>query len=346
MAWIRWRVTHDGRRLASLQWRDGKGKVRSQALKTSDERLIQIHLRRASQIEGKRGPRVLPTDDPLEALELFLQEKSVSVGSARSLEPYRSRLVPLFQCWAGRPMHEWRRIDFVSYIAERDWSPATKHKLRNYARQFIAWAQESDIPCADFVGSFKPPPIRVHDVAILTPEQAHAVLQEARGHYLELPIALAMFAGMDPSDFRSLDWAEVDLEAGLIKRRRNKTGAPIEIPIQPLLRDALGRRRALRGTVCRSLPGSTSSLNKALHRLCKRAGVPRSPKGQSGFRRFRHTQGTMLARAGADVATIGRSLGHGKGSTMALRYIETDLERLDRDLGEMDRQIREVAREK
>jgi len=345
MAWIRWRETKDGRRLATLQWRDGNGKVRSQALGTSDERLVQIHLRRASQIEGRKGPRALPTDDPLDALELFLQEKAVTVGSPASLEPYRLRLTPLFQGWSGRPMHEWRRTDLVAFIADRNWSPATIHKLRNCARQFISWAQENDIPCADFVGNFKPPPIRVKDVAILTEKQAGAVLQKARGHYLELPITLAMFAGMDPSDFRSLDWSEVDMDTGVIQRRRNKTGAPIEIPIQPLLRDALGRHRALRGPVCRGLPTSTSSLTKALHRLCERAGVPRAPRGQSGFRRFRHTQGPMLARAGADVATIGRSLGHGKGSTMALRYIETDLERLDRDLGEMDRRTREAVAE-
>ena len=44
MAWIRWRKTKDGARLASLQWRDAGGRVRSKALGTSDERLAQLHL--------------------------------------------------------------------------------------------------------------------------------------------------------------------------------------------------------------------------------------------------------------------------------------------------------------
>jgi len=343
MAWIRWRQTTGGRRLATVQWRGPNGRVRSQALKTSDERLVDIHLRRARQLEGKKGPRSVVSDDPMTALRHFLQEKAVTVGSANSVVPYRARLNPLFRAWADQPMSQWNRRDFVSYIAARDWAPATIHKLRNYSRQFIAWAQENDLPCADFVGNFKAPPIRVHDVEVLTPEQALAVLEEARGHYLELPIALSMFAGMDPSDFRSLDWSEVNFKAGIIKRRRNKTNAAIEIPIQPFLRDALGRNRALRGPVCRDLPDCTSNLSKALHRLCKRAGIPRAPKGQSGFRRFRHTQATLLARAGADVATIGRSLGHRKGSNMALRYVESDREQLDRGLGAIDRQIREAA---
>ena len=54
MAWIRWRKTSDGRRLASLQWRDEEGRVHSKALRTSDERIAQMHLRLAERQEGKR----------------------------------------------------------------------------------------------------------------------------------------------------------------------------------------------------------------------------------------------------------------------------------------------------
>jgi hypothetical protein len=44
MAWIRWRETLEGQRLADIQWRDDLGKVHSKALKTDDEAVAQTYL--------------------------------------------------------------------------------------------------------------------------------------------------------------------------------------------------------------------------------------------------------------------------------------------------------------
>ena len=85
----------------------------------------------------------------------------------------------------------------------------------------------------------------------------------------------------------------------------------------------LRRRRQRSGPVCRRLPKSDSSIYKALHRLCDRAEVPRS-----GWHQLRHTAATLLAAEGADVATIGRMLGHRPGSPITLRYLHTDDMRL------------------
>jgi integrase len=87
--------------------------------------------------------------------------------------------------------------------------------------------------------------------------------------------------------------------------------------------DVLERQRDRRGPVCRHLPESDSSLYKALHRLCDRAGIP-----PGGWHRLRHTAATLLVAAGTDVATIGRMLGHRPGSPITLRYLHTDDERL------------------
>lgn len=80
--------------------------------------------------------------------------------------------------------------------------------------------------------------------------------------------------------------------------------------------------RALGGPVCRGLPSSDSSLHKALHRLCDRAGVPRG-----GWHRFRHTFATRLIAAGADVTVVARLLGHEHGSTATLGYVHPDRDR-------------------
>ena len=57
--------------------------------------------------------------------------------------------------------------------------------------------------------------------------------------------------------------------------------------------------------------------------LQDRAEVPRS-----GWHQLRHTAATLLAAEGADVATIGRMLGHRPGSVVTLRYLHTDDRRL------------------
>ncbi|MCA9316490.1 MAG: site-specific integrase, partial [Planctomycetes bacterium] len=145
----------------------------------------------------------------------------------------------------------------------------------------------------------------------------------ARGHYLEVPVALALLSGLSRADLRTLTWKEVDLKAGFITRARHKTGTRLKLPISDPLRDVLRRHRERTGRVCRGLPVSESSLYKALYRLCDRAGVP-----HCSWHTMRHTAATLLAVAGVDVATIGRILGHRPGSPITLRYLHTDEDRL------------------
>jgi len=211
-------------------------------------------------------------------------------------------------------------------LADKHWAPATEHTL--------------GASCASSgAGRARAADVRGHHRR--AGEQLAAVLEEAawtrgrskdgsgrvrspQGHPLRLPIVLAVFAGMDPSDFRSLDWSEVDLRTRLIRRTRNKTGVKVQIPLDGLLLELLQACPHRKGKVCRRLPKDTRALNRGLRRLMERAGIPDAPKGQNGFRRLRHTQATLMAAAGVDVSTIGKSLGHAKGSKMALRYVERD----------------------
>ena len=123
------------------------------------------------------------------------------------------------------------------------------------------------------------------------------------------------------------NWSRVDLQAYLAEhdwaRPRHKTGRALRLPISPPLAEVLERHRRRAGLVCPRLPKSDSSLGKALHRLCDKAGVPRG-----GWHRLRHSAATLLAAAGVDVATIGRMLGHRPGSVVTLRYLHTDDNRL------------------
>ena len=342
MAYLRWRKRKGGRKFATVVWRpdpDNPREERYEATGTSDPKTADAQLRYWQRKEDAARGRAASTsaahteDDPLAALDLFLDEKRVGVGSAATIGTYEIKLRPFFTALADKPLRAWHRSDFVSYLKTKEWQPATKHKLRTQLREFIRWAEGSGITCTDITAGVRLPSIRIHAVDVLTGEQLAELMDEAgkvrgkptkAGHPLRLPIALAFLAGMDPSDFLSLKWSEVDLAGRTITRQRKKTGARVEIPLSGLLLQLLEGLPHRKGQVCRGLPSDTRALNRLFRRLCERAGIPPAPPGQNGFRRLRHTQATLMAAAGADVATIGKALGHEEGSRMALRYVERD----------------------
>jgi len=209
-------------------------------------------------------------------------------------------------------------------LHDRAWSSSRVRQALGVYRRFIGWCAAVGYACGDFVGDFKPPRARpAEHREALSAEQCRRLLDAARGHYLEVPVALALFAGLSRADLRALTWKEIDLDVGLIARPRHKTGTRLRLPISAPLKEILERHLQRSGLVCRRLPESDSSLYKSLHRLMDRAEVPRS-----GWHQLRHTAATLLASAGTDVATIGRILGHRPGSPITLRYLHTDDDRL------------------
>lgn len=318
MAWLRWRkIKRTGRTHAYIAWKDEAGRERTKPLHTTDPdvagALLREHQRAAGQV-----PSAVSASTAGAALEEYLAELRLKFRPA-TVDGYAEKLGTLVKAWSGTPMHLWTRSMFVAYVGGHGWSDRTAQMVTGYCTRWISWAKECDLPMPNFVGGFKPRAPRYVERPVLTPEDEAAITTASRGHYLELPLHLALYAGLSRADFRALDWSEVDLEAGLIRRARSKTGQLLEIPIRGRLRACLARRRALGGPVCRGLPASDGSLYKALHRLCVRAEVP-----AGGWHRFRHTFATRLVAAGADVPTVQRLMGHRPGSPVTLRYFHSD----------------------
>lgn len=330
--WLRWKtLKKTGRKHAYLAWRDENGRERTEALRTTDERVAAAILRRRQLEAGEiPAPAVGPAED---LLEQFLAEKALQVRPG-TVEQFREKLGPLFAAWRDVPLHLWERRMWIEYVgAHPDWSPRTTELVYQKLRAFLAWARDLDLPVADVLAGYKPPRPRPQERDHLSPEQEQALMDAVRGHrYLEPPVALALYAGLSRADFRALQWPQVDLDAGTITLRRSKTGQRVEVPVCPALDEVLRRARALGGPVCRGLPESNGSLHKALHRLCDRAKIPRG-----GWHRFRHTFATRLIASGADLKTVARLVGHAHGSTATLLYVQGDRARerraIDRAFG-------------
>lgn len=321
MAWLRWRkVKRTGRTHAYLAWKDEEGRERTKPLHTTDPDVASALLREHQRATGQVPSAVLATTAK-EALDDYLAELAVRL-KPRSVLDYRERLGRLVGAWSDRPMHLWTRAAFVKYVSKR--GARGGETLTGQCKRWIRWAKSCDVPMPDFVGDFRPAKYSAPEKDAMSAEQEAALVSAAAGHrYLELPIYLALYAGLSLADLRALAWAEVDLAAGLIQRDRSKTGQGLRIPIVGRLAEALQRARAISGPVCRQLPKSDRSLLKALHLLCDEAGVPRA-----GWHRFRHTFGTRLSSNRAPYAALQRLMGHKPGSSVTGRYVHPDEDEL------------------
>jgi integrase len=156
-----------------------------------------------------------------------------------------------------------------------------------------------------------------------TQAERRTVLTEI-AYQLRVPVALAMFTGLRKSDVLSLTKSAV--RDGQIWRKTSKTGQEVSIPIHPDLgrllaqapkHDAITIAATTHGTLW-----TTSGFNCMFIRaIAKLAGSGRVGPGLT-FHGLRHTVGTLLVEAGADIDTVRRWLGQ-KTLAMAIHYSET-----------------------
>jgi integrase len=156
-----------------------------------------------------------------------------------------------------------------------------------------------------------------------TEAERRIVLEQAPVQ-LRVPVALAMFTGLRKGDILALTRAAI--RNGKIWRRTNKTGQEVSIPVHPDLaqllaaapnHDAVTIAATTNGTPW-TASGFNSTFIKAIAKL--------QEKGLVGdgltFHGLRHTVGTLLIEAGADIDTVRRWLGQ-KTLAMAIHYSET-----------------------
>lgn len=182
-----------------------------------------------------------------------------------------------------------------------------------------------------------PPRVVRHEMATLTPEQARAFLEEAKGDRFEALYVFALTTGMRQGELLALRWREVDLDRGTLQVRgtlqRTSVGLEVAEP-----KTARSRRRvALTVTAVEALkrhrlqqlqerialgevwddhdlvfPNSigrpmeaTNLLRNSFFPLLRRAGLPRIR-----FHDLRHTAATLLLSRGVHPKVVAELLGH------------------------------------
>jgi integrase len=165
--------------------------------------------------------------------------------------------------------------------------------------------------------------------------ECRIVLEEAPP-YLRVPIGLAMLAGFRKGDVLKIEHIAIErktlmikdheVEVDFIVRKTNKRGVDVSFPIHPeLARILAGAPKHSAKTVAANSYGESwteSGFNSTFRKLIKRLEDADKVKPGLTMHGLRHTVGTRLYEAGADLETIARLLGQ-QSQAMARHYSET-----------------------
>jgi integrase len=193
-------------------------------------------------------------------------------------------------------------------------------------------------------------PIKVadHEVPLMPPEEAQAILAAFRGHPLEPVVAVALWTGLRQAEILGLRWRDVDLErrrltvAGSLQRlggewhllppktRRSARTIAMPEPLVPLLaayRERQAEERSQLGaawsdvvpdlmfTTAIGTPLTGTTVTNRFQWTLKNKDLP--------LRRFhdlRHGCATLLLASGVDLKTVSAILGHSTISITANTY--------------------------
>jgi integrase len=194
-------------------------------------------------------------------------------------------------------------------------------------------AQSDGLVARNAAKGIKAPRPKKKEIPPLTPEQARALLEAARGNRFEALFVLALHCGLREGELLGLKWDDVDLKASTLRVRRTlsetrngpifeppKNGKGRNVPLTgaavEALRDHLARQMqeigdeyADKRLVFASKTGNPMSASNVVNRhfrpLLKRAGLARIR-----LHDLRHTCATLLLIKGVHPKYVQELLGH------------------------------------
>lgn len=203
-------------------------------------------------------------------------------------------------------------------------SPKTVRNINQVISAALTFAKEQKLIISNPTDGCSLPKLEHREMKTLTTEQLVSFLREAKesGVYEMYYIELA--TGLRRGELLGLKWEDIDLEQATIRVRRQVArinGEIVEAPLKTknsyrtvsIGADAVGilkqqKEKSHSEYVFSSPTGgpiSPDSVIQMLHRVLKRAGLPKVR-----FHDLRHTFATLALQNGVDVKTVSGMLGH------------------------------------
>ena len=204
-------------------------------------------------------------------------------------------------------------------------SPKTVRNIHQIISSAMKLAQEQKLIASSPAEGCALPRLEHREMQTLPVEQLQSFLREARDSSVFELYYLELATGLRRGELLGLKWEDIDLERGDLRVRRQIArinGEVVEAPLKtknayrtlPLAEDTvsilLEQKEKVGGSpwVFPSPTGgpiSPDSVLHMLHRVLKRAGLPRAR-----FHDLRHTFATLALQNGVDIKTVSGMLGH------------------------------------
>ncbi len=159
------------------------------------------------------------------------------------------------------------------------------------------------------------------------PPALYRAFQAARPFFV-----VALHSGLDRGELIVLKKTSVDLDAGLIRVRRQKTGVTATIPITPECREALieAMDRSRIPNVFVTGDGRAFSVS-TVTRYFERTKLLAELRRPFRFKDLRHSYGSNLVEKGVPVNVVKECMGHADVST-TMRYARVSEESIKRQV--------------
>ena len=204
-------------------------------------------------------------------------------------------------------------------------SPKTVRNIHQILESAMKLAQEQKLIIKDPTAGCALPKVEKKEMKILPVEQLASFLREARESGVFELYYLDLATGLRRGELLGLKWTDIDLEKGELQVKRQVVrieGKIVEAPLKtknayrtlPLAEDTvqvLKQQKKKAGSSPWVFPSPTGgpispdSVLHMLHRVLKRAGLPRVR-----FHDLRHTFATLALQNGVDIKTVSGMLGH------------------------------------
>jgi integrase len=153
-------------------------------------------------------------------------------------------------------------------------------------------------------------------------EEEEKLLLAVCPDWLRDVVTFAIYTGMRQGEIINLEWKDVDMFRKCVILLKTKNKEPRTIPLADTALEVIKRRSKFRNlkvrTVFLSVTGGKieqAKLGKKFRRALEEAGIT-----NFRFHDLRHTFGSRLAQAGADLFHIARLMGH-KNISTTMRYL-------------------------
>ncbi len=201
----------------------------------------------------------------------------------------------------------------------------TVRNIHQILSSALKLAQEQRIILANPAEGCALPKVEHREIKTLPVEQLQSFLREARESGVFELYYLELATGLRRGELLGLKWEDIDLERGDLRVRRQISrinGEVVEAPLKtknayrtlPLAEDTVSvllEQKKKAGSSPWVFPSpnggpiSPDSVLHMLHRVLKRAGLPKVR-----FHDLRHTFATLALQNGVDIKTVSGMLGH------------------------------------